>query len=551
MLPGKKYKPEDFVGMAWRRKWLIVVPTVLIGLATFVVSLYLPDRYRASTSILIVPQRVPETYVRPTVTADLNERLQMISQQILSRTRLERIIQELDLYKHERDTMIMEDVVEQMRQDISINVGKSKRHDDASSFDVSYVSSSPRSAMVVTERLASLFVQENLEDRSLLADATSQFLEAQLEDARRRLVDHEKKLEAFRQRNNGQLPTQVQSNLQMMQHAQTQLQGTTDSINKDRDRLAALEKALADAQAAAAPAAPAAAAAVAREGRDGKGEERGKREAAGTAAQQLEQARADFAMLQLRLKPEHPDIGRAKRMIAELEAKAEAEALEQPLSAATSGVALASSANAGVKGSTQGRLASMQLEIDELRKRIETKQQEEARLPKVIASYEKKANAAPALESELSELNRDYATLQDAYTDLLKKSEQSKIAVNLERRQIGEQFKVLDGARLPEKPFSPNRLRINLMGIIAGLGLGVAIIGLLEYRDTSFKTDDDVVVSLALPVLAVIPAMITADERRRAQRRRLVVALSGSFVLVIAVAAVVVWRLRLLDAWVR
>lgn len=551
MLPGKKYKPEDFLQIVWNRKWLIVIPTLLIGLATFVVSWYLPDRYRAATSILIVPQRVPEAYVHPTVTAELNERLQMISQQILSRTRLERIIQELDLYKRERQTMIMEDVIEQMRQDISINVGKTRRREDASSFDVSYVSSTPRAAMVVTERLASLFVQENLEDRSLLADATSQFLEAQLEDARRRLVEHEKKVEIFRQRNNGQLPTQVQSNLQMMQHAQTQLQGVTESINKDRDRLAALEKALADTQATASAAPAPAVATMAREGRDGRGEERGKREAAGTAAQQLEQARADFAMLQLRLKPEHPDIGRAKRLIAELEAKAEAEALEQPLSTPTSGVALASSANAGQRGSTQNRIGSMQLEIDELRKRIETKQREEARLPATIASYEKKVEAAPGLESELSELNRDYATLQDAYTDLLKKSEQSKIAVNLERRQIGEQFKILDGARLPEKPFSPDRLRINLMGILAGLGFGVAIIGLIEYRDTSFKTDDDVVVSLALPVLAVIPAMITTGERKRAQRRRLILALSGSFVLVMAIAAVVVWRLRLLDAWVR
>jgi capsular polysaccharide biosynthesis protein len=193
----------------------------------------------------------------------------------------------------------------------------------------------------------------------------------------------------------------------------------------------------------------------------------------------------------------------------------------------------------------------MQIEINELRQRIETKKQEEARLPTVIAAYQKKVEAAPALESELTELNRDYATLEDSYTDLLKKSEQSKIASNLERRQIGEQFKILDGARLPEKPFSPNRLRINIIGILAGLALGVALIALLEYRDTTFKTDDDIVISLALPVLAVIPAMITTGERRRAQRRRLVMALSGSFVLVVAIAAVVAWRLRLLEAWVR
>jgi uncharacterized protein involved in exopolysaccharide biosynthesis len=343
----------------------------------------------------------------------------------------------------------------------------------------------------------------------------------------------------------------VQSNLQMMQHAQIQLQALTDSINKDRDRLMALEKAMADA--AAAPAnPPAVSAAMPKEDRGGKGEEprSGKRGESATAAQQLEQARADFAALEVRLKPEHPDIGRAKRMIAELEAKAEAEALEQPLSSVAAPVITPIAVTSGSRPA-QNRTNSMQIEINELRQRIETKKQEEARLPTVIAAYQKKVEAAPALESELTELNRDYATLEDSYTDLLKKSEQSKIASNLERRQIGEQFKILDGARLPEKPFSPNRLRINIIGILAGLALGVALIALLEYRDTTFKTDDDIVISLALPVLAVIPAMITTGERRRAQRRRLVMALSGSFVLVVAIAAVVAWRLRLLEAWVR
>ena len=124
-------------------------------------------------------------------------------------------------------------------------------------------------------------------------------------------------------------------------------------------------------------------------------------------------------------------------------------------------------------------------------------------------------DAVPARESEMTELMRDYATLQNTYNGLLAKSEESKLAANLETRQIGEQFKLLDPARLPERPFSPNRPLINLGGMAAGLALGLVLVALLEYRDRSFKTDDEVIGLLALPVLAVVPLMQSNDERRR------------------------------------
>jgi len=176
MLPGKKYSPEDLLRVAWKRRWLIAVPAVVIASTTAVVSLFLPNRYRAATSVMIVPQRVPENFVRSTVTTELPERLNMISQQILSRTRLERIIQEFNLYQRERQRLIMEDVIEQMRKDISLQVNANRNRDGASSFNVSFESNDARTAMRVTERLGSLFVQENLEDRALLADQTNQFI---------------------------------------------------------------------------------------------------------------------------------------------------------------------------------------------------------------------------------------------------------------------------------------------------------------------------------------------------------------------------------------
>ena len=147
MLPGKKYKPEDFLWIAWTRKWFIIVPTLVISLGVFMWSWFLPDVYRSSTTILVIPQRVPESYVRSTVTASVAERLGAISQQILSRTRLERLIEEFNLYPEERKTMIMEDIVVLMRErdiNLSVDSPRRRRSDDASNFSVSYESPQPR-----------------------------------------------------------------------------------------------------------------------------------------------------------------------------------------------------------------------------------------------------------------------------------------------------------------------------------------------------------------------------------------------------------------------
>jgi polysaccharide chain length determinant protein (PEP-CTERM system associated) len=536
MLPGKKYKPEDFVGIVWRYKWVIIAPTVLAALGTFVWAQTLPDRYKSSTTILVVPQRVPESYVRSTVTAGVAERLQTISQQILSRTRLERIIEEFNLYRDERKTMITEDIVELMRhRDIKVEVATPRRDEDSTHFTVGFESSNPRMAMQVADRLSQMFVQENLEDRAVLADATNQFLQAQLEDSKRRLLEHEAKLEEFKQRNAGQLPTQVQSNLQMMQVTQSQIQANSEAATREQNQLTVLENTIADAVAGvdqplgAARQAPVTSVDQA---------------PTGTLAQQLEGARALLQNLEQarRLKPTHPDVVRVKRIITDLEARVAADPRPgAPTTAAPGALPPALAAKVG----------EMRVQSEQLRKSLEGRKAEDERLKRVLGSYMSRIDVAPKLESELTELMRDYDTLQSQYTALLRKAEESKIAVNLERRQIGEQFKIIDGARLPERPVSPDRVRLNAMGVIGGLAFGLALVILLEYRDTSLKNDDDVVVSLALPVLAVIPAMVTAADQRRMKRRRIVVACCAASLLVAGAAVAVAWQLRMLPDWIR
>ena len=197
MIPGKKYTPEDFLQIAWRRKWLLLLPVVVGAIAAVVWAHSQPNLYRSETVILVIPQRVPDNYVRSTVTTRLQDRLQSISQQILSRTRLERIIQDFNLYPEMRRTTFMEAVVEEMRRNIIPQIVK------GDAFKITYVSTDPLQAMQVTERLASLYIDESLKDREVLAEGTNQFLETQLQDARQRLIAHEKKLEDYNRRHGG------------------------------------------------------------------------------------------------------------------------------------------------------------------------------------------------------------------------------------------------------------------------------------------------------------------------------------------------------------
>jgi polysaccharide chain length determinant protein (PEP-CTERM system associated) len=531
MVPGKRYRPEDLLPILRRRRLAILLPFLVAVLATPTLSRFLTDRYQSSTSILVVPQRIPESYVQSTVTSTMEERLQSISQQILSRTRLERIIQNFDLYAEDRRTGLMEDVVELMRRDIDVSIVPM-----SSAFRVSYTGEDPRTVMRVTERLASLFIEENLRDREVLVEGTNQFLETQLEDARRRLVEHEKRLEEFRRRYSGELPTQVQTNLQVLQNLQLQVQAVVESVNRDRDRRQLLDRlltdsrtegqqAIADAQAAVAArdAAQAAAADTAVP-------------AGGSVGEQLEATRAMLRGLEVRLRPEHPDVVRMRRTVQELERKAQEESLATPLA----GGAPVAVAQDPASAARRARQQQLQEEVAALDRQIAGNQAKEKELVQRIALYQRRVEAVPERESELTALTRDYGTLQQIYTNLLEKNENAKVAANLERRQIGEQFKILDPARLPERPISPNRMQLNVFGTLLGLVFGVALAGLLEYRDTALRTDDEAIVSLQLPVVAMIPLIRTHSETRRLRRRRLALAATVC-ITAVGWAAALVW----------
>jgi polysaccharide chain length determinant protein (PEP-CTERM system associated) len=516
MIPGKKLTLEDVLQAARRRRWVIAAGLVLSVTGSMALAEFLPNRYRAETLILVVPQRIPESYVRSTVSGGIETRLPAISQHILSRSRLERIVGDFGLYAEERARVPMETVIQRMRKDIDVTIVK------GDAFRISYLSSDPKTAKNVTERLASLFIEENLRDREVLADITSQFLETQLEEARRRLVESENKLAAFRRQFAGELPDQLQANLQVYQNAQMRLQTLADTLNRDRDRRAMLQneqQALMDAAATGAPVASVATV----------------NQPPGPAAQKLQAAMETLREMESRLTPQHPDVMRAKRLIRDLEQKAEAEALARPP------VAVASVPEPRTaKGVRADRTTLLRGELERLDQQIAQNEAQEVQLKEAIAAYQARVEATPKRETEMIELNRDYATLQNIYRNLLAKREESRIAADLERGQISEQFKVLDPARVPETPYSPNKPLMAAFGVLAGLILGGGFGAFLEYRDTSLRSEVDIASLLGLPVLASIPTVQGVSvEARAARRRRILVAMSLTSVL--AGAAIVAW----------
>ena len=513
MIPGRQYTPEELLRLLWNRRYILIAAALLGTLAAVALAMQLKNLYRSETMVLVIPQRISEKYVQQTVPTRIEDRLRSIEEETLSRTRLEKVINDFSLYPELRGQKTMEEIVAQMRLNIVVDTVR----DDA--FKVAFVSPQPRTAMIVADRLAQMFIEENLRNKGEVNQKTDEFLESRLEDARRRLQEHENKLKAFRQRYSGELPAQLESNLQQLRNTQTQIQALNESIDKDKDRRVNLEKTLADTLAGT-----------------GEPQTAAETKAVETTVDKLERAKAELREMETRLKPEYPDVIAKKRMIANLEKQVQLEA------AAGAGTAPAPPKNAAADLLRQTRARGIQADIDKIDQQIAQKQPDIDRLKSVATDYQRRVDSVPGHESEYTALMRDYDTLNTIYKNLLAKREEAQMSNDLDREQAGEQFKVLDPARLPQKAYSPNRIRIVAIGFAAGLVLGFAIAGLLEYRDTSLRTEDEIVKMLVLPVVAAVPVLTSIAERRR-QRRNLLLTTAASLLVVAGGVTGVLWRL--------
>jgi polysaccharide chain length determinant protein (PEP-CTERM system associated) len=467
-------KPEYVFYIIIKRRWIIMIPFCLVVMAGIIYTIRAPKIYQAETLILIEPQRVPANYVQSVVSMDIEEIVSTISQQILSRSNLEKIIKEFDLYSGAGyKNMFMEDKVAGMRNRVGVNVTNTQG--GADTFSVSFKGKDPLKVMTVANALATYFIDENIKVRESQAIGTSEFLDAELENMRLKLERVEKSLKDFRKTHMGELPEQLDSNLRVLDRMQEQLIDRQQSLRDAKNRLIDLEN----------------------QAKEGVA-------SAPNGYQELEQLKAELVSLRSKYTSHHPDIIRLKDQIAqkEEELKLQAEASEGENS---------NDNMAPSKTTMDPDVVRMKKQIS---REIDTLTTEIAELQTEIANYQKRVEDTPKREQELLGLKRDYDNIQESYNSLLARRLEAEISVNMERKQKGEQFRILDTAKLPEKPVEPDMKKLFLIFIGAGLGLGGGIVFLLEYFNNSYRSPDEVEKELELPVLLTIPPVLQEKEIR-------------------------------------
>ena len=539
MLSTKSLTPAEVLTIIRRRIWLVIIPPAVLLFAALLYSSTVKNMYQSDMLIAIIPQRVPPTIVTTTVTLRADERMDEIATMVSSRTNLERIIVEFGLYKDELERNTMANVVGMMRGALEVGLEPQRRGPRAleppHAFHIRFSYSDPDLAAAVTQRIGSVFVEQNSKGRSALANAASDFLEDELTQARTRLEEQERRLETFRERHGNELPTQAASNIEAARGLQLQVQSLVESIARDRDRKLMLERLYREAQAdqpivSAAPrTSPADTSTPA---------------VNTTLQQQLRTEVATLASLETKYTADHPDVRRSKTRIADLERRIAAEVVPSTTPPATTTPAIASvEPLAPLELQRRENLRQMFAEIESLDRQTTFKESEERRIRAEIAQYQARVQAVPGVESEWVKLSRDYETIQDSYKELLRKAQSAKVAVNLEERQIGEQFRILDEAQVPVSPVMSIRAGINAGGLILGLLIGLGAAAFLEFKDKSFRSELDVLTALSLPVLAVVPKIVDAAEHLRLRNRRLVFSSLGFVCL--AGAGYLTWTLKL------
>jgi polysaccharide chain length determinant protein (PEP-CTERM system associated) len=498
-----------------RRRWPVGLAALLVPLSA-VVSLvaFLPRVYRASTVVLVDRQQVPETFVRSTVTSALETRLQSISQEVLSRGRLDELIERLGLYPELRATKPMEAVTEQMRRDIQIErvTDPVVRGGAVVSFTVSYTGRDPNTVAEVVNTLASLYLTENSRAREEEASGTAGFLRKQLDDVKKRLEDQEARVSAFKRRHIGENPKNMDANLAVLERLTAQLRLNSDNQNRALERREALSRQLLIGEGA-----------VGTAGARGPVAGMSGVEVADPAMVRLARLHQELAELQTRFSDKYPDVVRLKAEIAALEEQLR----DRPATA---------SVPAQPAAPPNPLTFQLRQVIAELEAEIAALRSEERRLREDFATYQRRVENTPLREQEFQELYRDYETTSELYRTLLKRYEEAQLAETLEQRQKGEQFRILEPAIPPSTPSAPRRFTLLLLGGILSMAFATGVALLAEWLDGSLHEDGDLRRVTNVPVVGRIPRLVGEGDVARSRRR--VMAWAGAMLVMVALTVV-------------
>ena len=481
---------DEYWAMVVRRKWWILGPLFFGWLLVFASAWVIPAKYASESVVLVEPPKVPKGLVTPNVEVDLADRVQSMSTQILSRTRLLNLIEKFHLYPGYANSP--DDQVEKMRDDVKfelVQAPTTKANQELIAFKLAYKAPDPMIAQKVNAALTSFFVDENVRASQEQSEATTLFLDSQVKALAQTLADEEAKVRAYEAQHDGSLPQQLQSNLQILNGIQSQLQAAQTSHERalqQQTYLSSLQK---------------------------------QYETMGDSADvpssvdnQLESARAQLADLQARYTDDHPDIRKLKETIAGLEKLKKnmgAEAKEK----------LDTNTASPAQVQAMAPLVQLQSQIKVNKMEIQTSTEQMQRLEQAGQMYQARLNATPAVEAEMSDMLRDFGNMKKEYVDLLGKKQESSLATNLERQQQGAQFRVIDPPSLPDKPSFPDRFKFSLAAIGVGLVLALLFGVGSEFLDDRIRNEQALSEAVSLPVLVEIPPLPTPREIRAARWR--------------------------------
>ena len=496
-----EFDPQAYLAIARRRHLHFLIPLLVGWLAVWVASWILPARYKSSTLILVEQPTMPKDYVTPNVTDNLQERLESITQQILSRTNLLHIIDEFNLYPREHAQLTPDEKVERMRKDVEIELVKDT-HNQVTAFNVSYSSRNPRLAQQVTSEITNLFINENLEVRQQQSEDTTKFLADQLETARKSLDEQEEKIQEFKGQHIGELPTQLGSNLQILSGLQSQLQAEQDALNTAKQQHVYLETLLS--QYRSLHDSP-------------KGADGTSLGSLPALDQELARLRAELADLRARYTERHPDVRKVKDQIAQTQKMRDQLASDQKVKAfdAEPDDTIVTNPDDPQSASTaqlQSQMKANQIEVANREHSIEA-------LKAKVGEYQARLNQEPVREQQLADLTRGYDQSKANYDDLLKKKNESAMATSMELLQQGERFRILDPPSLPLKADFPNRLKFCGIGVGVGLALGVIVAGGFEMLDDRIHDEKALQSLLPIAVISEVPEMTSMLDRQRHRRQ--------------------------------
>jgi polysaccharide chain length determinant protein (PEP-CTERM system associated) len=504
---------KKYIDLVLRRQKIIISFVLVAAFAGLGVYVKLPKVYE-STALLIYQQAKVNSgnkgSIRPgDVATETQEMVATLTQQVTSRSSLEAIIKQFDLYPRERQKLPMEDVVDLMRAK-SITISPDK----GDVFKVSFRGDTPKKVKEVANALAARFIEENLRYREEKATETSAYVGDELELAKSTLDKKEAVMRDYKLKNYNEMPQQFVANSNRLTALQTQLQANRTSAQElERTKILIQEQVTLRKEA------------LSQIGLQASlGAESGRRAGEQTrvvnpAMAELAQARQQLADLKLRYTDNHPEVKRFSKKV---------EALEESQSALVKELGGTSS---GGKGQEAGNPAggAMQLhdsQLDELVVQfkkadlaLDSLNQENEGLKKQIGQYEQWLSMTPVREAEWTALTRDYEQLNAHYQQLVGRNLEAGAAESLERQQKGSQFKIVDSAYLPEKPIRPDFKKIMLIALAAGLGLGGGLVFLLDLRDASFRDVADVEAYLGVPVICAISLIHTEQDTRTTRRK--------------------------------